>query len=116
MTTRIDSDICIIGSGITAILAAERLTELTDAEIVMVEAGGHTTPARDRIAKRRRFIDYGENPWTNDHIRDQTGDGLFYRSMHVGGCAMHWDGACPRFSPEDFRQRSLISVAMCITW
>ena len=110
MTTHIDSDICIIGSGITAILAAERIAELTDRDIVMVEAGGRTTPARDRIAKRRRFIDYGENPWIEDHIYDQTGEGLFYRSMNVGGCAMHWDGACPRFSPEDFRQRSMYGV------
>ena len=57
VTVRIDSDICIIGSGITAILAAERITELTDADIVMVEAGGHTTAVRDRIGKRRRFIE-----------------------------------------------------------
>ncbi|MAR44838.1 MAG: hypothetical protein CME03_01630 [Gemmatimonadaceae bacterium] len=110
MTTRVDTDICIIGSGITAILAAERMTEITDADIVIVEAGVRTTPVRERIGKRRRFIDYGENPWTNDHIHDQTGDGLFYRSMNVGGCAMHWDGACPRFSPEDFRQRSIYGV------
>ena len=110
MTTRVDTDICIIGSGITAILAAERITEITDADIVIVEAGVRTTPVRERIGKRRRFIDYGENPWTNDHIHDQTGDGLFYRSMNVGGCAMHWDGACPRFSPEDFRQRSTYGI------
>ena len=44
MTRRIESDVCIIGSGITGILAAERLTELTDDSIVMVEAGGRTTP------------------------------------------------------------------------
>ena len=29
--------------------------------------------------------------------------------MNVGGCAMHWDGACPRFSPR-FRQRSIYGV------
>jgi quinoprotein glucose dehydrogenase len=110
MTVRIEADVCIIGSGITGILAAERIAELSDVDIVMVEAGGRTTSARDRIGKRRRFIDYGENPWTDDHIRDQTGEGLFYRSMVVGGCAMHWDGACPRFSPEDFRQRSAYGV------
>ena len=37
MTVRIDADICIIGSGITAILAAERITELTGADIVRKE-------------------------------------------------------------------------------
>jgi quinoprotein glucose dehydrogenase len=110
MRRRVESDICIIGSGITGILAAERLTELTDASIVMVEAGGRTTPSRDRVARRRRMLDYGENPWVGDHIRDQAGTGLMYRTMVVGGCAMHWDGATPRFSPEDFRQRSLYGV------
>jgi quinoprotein glucose dehydrogenase len=107
---RVESDICIIGSGITGILAAERLTELVDADIVMIEAGGHTTPVRDRVEKRRRLVEYGENPWEGDHIPDQGGTGLMYRSMAVGGCAMHWDGATPRFSPEDFRQRSLYGV------
>ena len=110
MTNRIETDICIIGSGITGILTAARISELTDAKIVMVEAGGRTTPVRERLGRRRRFIDYGENPWINDHIEDQTGEGLMYRSMVVGGCAMHWDSACPRFSPEDFRQQSLYGV------
>ncbi|MCG8467673.1 MAG: GMC family oxidoreductase [Gemmatimonadetes bacterium] len=110
MTRRIESDVCIIGSGITAILTAQRLTELADATIVMVEAGGWTTPFRERLQRRRRMIEYGENPWIDDHIEDQTGEGLMYRSMVVGGCAMHWDGATPRFSPEDFRQRSLYGV------
>ena len=110
MTNRIETDICIIGSGITGILTAARISELTDAKIVMVEAGGRTTPVRERLGRRRRFIDYGDNPWINDHIEDQTGEGLMYRSMVVGGCAMHWDSACPRFSPEDFRQQSLYGV------
>lgn len=110
MTITIESDICIIGSGITGILTAERLSELVDGNIVMVEAGGRTTPFTDRPERRRRFIAYGENPWKNDHLDDQGGHGLMYRSMVVGGCAMHWDGACPRFSPEDFRQQSMYGV------
>ncbi len=110
MPRRIDSDICIIGSGITAILTAQRLTELVDSHIVMIEAGGRTTPFRERNQQRRRMLDYDENPWRDDHIEDQTGEGLMYRSMVVGGCAMHWDGATPRFSPEDFRQQSMYGV------
>ena len=110
MPRRIESDVCVIGSGITGILDAERLSELTDDSIVMVEAGGRTTHPRDRVRRRRRMLDYGENPWVADHIRDQDGTGLMYRTMVVGGCAMHWDGATPRFSPEDFRQRSTYGV------
>ncbi|MDH3732035.1 MAG: GMC family oxidoreductase [Gemmatimonadota bacterium] len=110
MIRAIEADVCIIGSGITGILTAARLSELADVDIVMVEAGGRTTPVRERLRRRRRFIDYGENPWVDDHIEDQTGEGLMYRSMVVGGCAMHWDSACPRFSPEDFRQRSLYGI------
>jgi quinoprotein glucose dehydrogenase len=32
------------------------------------------------------------------------------RSMCVGGLAMHWGGVTPRFSPEDFKVRSLFGV------
>ena len=30
--------------------------------------------------------------------------------MQVGGLAMHWGGVTPRFSPEDFKQRTLYGV------
>ena len=30
--------------------------------------------------------------------------------MQVGGLAMHWGGVTPRFSPEDFRVKSLFGV------
>ena len=30
--------------------------------------------------------------------------------MHVGGLAMHWGGVTPRYSPEDFRIRSLYGI------
>ncbi|MCI0435823.1 MAG: GMC family oxidoreductase N-terminal domain-containing protein, partial [Gemmatimonadetes bacterium] len=36
--------------------------------------------------------------------------GMQSRSMQVGGQAMHWGGVTPRFSPEDFRLRSLYGV------
>ena len=57
------------------------------------------------------MLDYGENPWPNDRIRGQTGSGAMYNTMVLGGPAMHWGGAVPRFSPEDFRLRSLYGVA-----
>jgi len=106
----IESDICIIGSGITAAIVAERLAEERDARIVVVEAGDETVPLRDRAAHRARFLAYGENPWGRDHIDGMTADGIQSRSMQIGGLAMHWGGVTPRFSPEDFRVKSLYGV------
>ena len=106
----VESDICIIGSGISAALIAEKLTEERRARIVVVEAGDETVPLADRAAHRARFVAYGENPWGNDHIDGMTADGIQSRSMQVGGLAMHWGGVTPRFSPEDFRVRSLYGI------
>ena len=105
----IESDICIIGSGITAALVAEKLVE-RQARIVVVEAGDYTVPLAERSAHRARFVAYGESPWGRDHIDGMTADGIQSRSMQVGGLAMHWGGVTPRFSPEDFRVKSLFGV------
>ena len=107
----VESDVCIIGGGITAAMVAERLAERTGASITVVEAGERTASLEERSDTRARMLAYGENPWPNDHIRGQTGSGAMYSSMVVGGSAMHWGGAVPRFSPEDFRLRSLYGVA-----
>ena len=106
----IESDICIIGSGITAALVAEKLVEERAARIVVVEAGDDTVPLAERSAHRARFVAYGESPWGRDHIDGMTADGIQSRSMQVGGLAMHWGGVTPRFSPEDFRVKSLFGV------
>ena len=106
----IESDICIIGSGITAAMIAEKLVEERRARIVVVEAGDETVPLAERAAQRARFVAYGENPWGRDHIDGMTADGIQSRSMQVGGLAMHWGGVTPRFSPEDFRVKSMYGV------
>ncbi len=110
----IESDICIIGSGITAALAAEKIAAERNASIVVVEAGDEATELRDRPAARQRYLAYGENPWGgdggDDHVDGQTAEGIQSRSMLVGGLAMHWGGVTPRFSPEDFRVTSLYGV------
>lgn len=115
MPVVIESDVCIIGGGITAAMVAEKLADERDARILVVEAGGFTTPLEDRGAARRRFLEYGENPWRDDHIRGHTALGDpphgFSPSMTIGGLAMHWGGTTPRFSPDDFRLRSLYGVA-----
>jgi len=106
----IESDVCIIGSGISAAMVAERLAEETTASLTVVEAGDDSDPLAQRPALRRRFLDYGESPWRNDHLDGYEVAGIQSRSMQVGGLAMHWGGVTPRFSPEDFRQQSLYGV------
>ncbi len=106
----IESDVCIIGSGISAAMVAEKLAEEHNATIVVVEAGEEPDRLAARPAMRRRYLDYGESPWSRDHIDGTEVAGIQSRSMQVGGLAMHWGGVTPRFSPEDFRVRSLYGV------
>jgi quinoprotein glucose dehydrogenase len=111
MRRAIESDVCIVGSGITAAMVAERLAGGTTASIVVVEAGDETVPLAQRLAARERFLAYGENPWGKDHLDGYEIDGpLQSRSMQVGGLAMHWGAVTPRFSPEDFTHRSTFGV------
>jgi quinoprotein glucose dehydrogenase len=110
MTQVVESDICIIGSGITAALLAEKLSEEQDRTIVVVEAGNDNPPLAERFATRARYQNYGESPWPDDHVEGLTAADIQSRSMQVGGLAMHWGGVTPRFSPEDFRVRSLYGV------
>ena len=91
----IETDICLIGAGITAAMMAESLAARTTAAITVIEAGTHTTPLRERYQRRQRWQAYGESPWTKDHVDDQNATGTTYGyspSMHVGGLAMHWGG------------------------
>lgn len=106
----IESDLCIIGSGISAAMVAEQLAEERSATIVVVEAGEESDRLGQRPALRRRFLEYGESPWRNDHLDGYEVAGIQSRSMQVGGLAMHWGGVTPRFSPEDFKLRSLYGV------
>ncbi|HEX7938648.1 MAG TPA: GMC family oxidoreductase [Gemmatimonadaceae bacterium] len=107
----VESDVCIIGSGITAAMVAHKLASGAKT-IVVVEAGGSVWPLDKRAGRRQRFLDYGENPWApGDHLAGYEIDGpLQSRSMCVGGLAMHWGGVTPRFSPEDFKLKSLYGV------
>ncbi len=109
----LEADIVIIGSGITAAMMAAKLAAERGASILVVEAGGPSVPLRDRALRRARWMEYGETPWPGDHVDDQNALGTahgFSPSMNVGGLAMHWGGVTPRYSPEDFRLRSLYGV------
>jgi len=107
----IEADVCIIGSGITAAMVAHKLGRQRGTKIIVIEAGDDVPPLHQRTALRERFMAYDENPWPNDHLDGYEIDGpLQSRSMGVGGLAMHWGGVTPRFSPEDFKLKSLYGV------
>jgi quinoprotein glucose dehydrogenase len=106
----IEADVIIIGGGISAAMVAEKLAETTEASIAVIEAGNRIFNLADRYERRARNLAYGDNPWPGDHVAGQTGYGLQSRSMAVGGQALHWGGATPRFTPEDFRLASLYGI------
>ena len=81
------------------------------ADMLVVEAGDEMPGLAQRYALRERTLAYGESPWPRDHIDGYEIEGpLQSRSMCVGGLAMHWGGVTPRFSPEDFKVKSLFGV------
>ena len=109
---RYESDICIIGGGISAVFAAQKLAESKpDLRIIVVEAGKRLFDAENRAKYRQRAALYGENAWPGDFIKDQGGAGVISRTMAVGGSAMHWQGHANRFSEEDLRLHSLYGLA-----
>jgi len=109
---RYESDVCIIGGGITAAMLAQKLSELRPGvKITIVEAGNRFFDLEKRMEYRRRFLDYGENPWPGDFIEDQSAKGIISRTMAVGGSALHWGGTCNRFSEEDLRLKSMFGLA-----
>jgi glucose dehydrogenase len=110
---RYESDICIVGGGISAIFLAQKLSELKpDLSIIIVEAGKRLFDAENRMEYRRRALLYGENPYPGDFIADQEGEGVITRTMAVGGSAMHWQGHANRFSQEDLRLKSMYGLAV----
>ena len=114
-----ESDICVIGGGITAAMLVERLTELKPGlRITIVEAGRSIFDRENRGQYHRRALDYGEHPWHDDFIADQQAKGMISMTMAVGGQALHWGGACNRFSEEDLRLKSIYGLAddWPITW
>ena len=109
---RFESDVCIIGGGISAAMLAQKLSELRRGlAITVVEAGKSLFDLENRMAYRKRFLDYGENAWPDDVIPDQSCKGIISRTMAVGGSALHWGGTCNRFSEEDLRLKSLYGLA-----
>ncbi len=114
-----ESDICIIGGGISAAMLSEKLAELKPGlAITVVEAGQKIFDFENRAKYRERSLDYGENAWPEDFIEDQAGAGVISRTMAVGGSALHWGGVTNRFSAEDLTLKSRYGLATDwpLTW
>ncbi len=106
-----ESDICVIGAGISAAMLAQKLSELKPhSSITVLEAGRSIFDFENRFKYRQRMIEYGENPWPEDFIEDQAAEGQVSRTMAVGGQALHWGGTCNRFSEEDLRLKSMFGL------
>ena len=107
-----ESDVCVIGGGITAAMLIERLAELKPGlRITVIEAGRSIFDRENRGTYHRRALEYGEHPWHDDYIEDQQAKGMISMTMAVGGQALHWGGACNRFSEEDLRLKSMYGLA-----
>ena len=114
-----ETDVCIIGGGISAAMLAQKLSELKPGvSITVVEAGSKIFDFENRMAHRQRSLDYGENAWPGDFIEDQAGAGVISRTMAVGGSALHWGGVTNRFSAEDLTLKSRYGLAVDwpLTW
>jgi quinoprotein glucose dehydrogenase len=110
---RYESDVVIVGGGITAAMIAQKLSELRPSlSIVVVEAGKRLFDFENRFEYRQRSLDYGENQWPGDFVADQSARGVVSRTMAVGGSALHWGGVCNRFSEEDTRLQSMYGLAV----
>jgi glucose dehydrogenase len=107
-----ESDVCIIGGGISSAMLARKLANLRPGTTVsIVEAGRSIFDFEKRAVYRDRAQVYGEHPWRNDYLDDQMAQGFISMTMAVGGLALHWGGACNRFSEEDLRLRSMYGLA-----
>src|SRR2546428_5416189 len=93
-------------------MLAQKLSELRPGvSIIVVEAGRSIFDTQNRGRYRERAMDYNEHPWPEDYVEDQQAKGIISMTMAVGGLALHWGGACNRFSEEDLRLESMYGLA-----
>ena len=125
MSTSLQADVVVIGSGVAGSLIAWRLAE-AKLKVLILEAG----PRIDRVEAFKTYLAAPDknasapypppayapapqyNRWNDYYIN--TGPDLF-RGMYtrgVGGSTWHWAGSVLRYRPSDFRMRSRFGVGV----
>jgi choline dehydrogenase-like flavoprotein len=107
-------DVCVIGAGASGATAAKVLTE-GGVSVVGLERGpwrGRETFGGDELANINRY-----NLWPDPILNPRTARAEPSEHAHVedfcpvpqmvGGGTVHWQGWLPRFTPDDFRIRSV---------
>jgi choline dehydrogenase-like flavoprotein len=105
--TTIESDLVVVGSGVTGVLAAEAVLA-AGRRVTMLERGGHK-PHGDQLRDRAYTLDVpGARP---NHDREPGTPEYPWSYLYgVGGACLHWTGNTPRLTAADFRMRSAYGV------
>ncbi len=120
MTSPLQADVVIVGSGVAGALAAARLAE-AGLQVLILEAGKPVERAQAVQNFWNATIKVPECAYpvqpeaihpTTDRLKDwyqQTGPDLFKSTYLkvVGGTTWHWLGTCLRLLPSDFQTRTL---------
>ena len=112
-------DACVIGSGPAGATAARELA-LAGARVLLLEAGREVQPSEYAGHKwPYQFPHRGSWPerqaifYPDDIDREVrfSGDSLSVDRIRVlGGRSLHWNGVTLRFSPDDFREKSVSGI------
>ena len=108
------TEVCIIGAGASGAAAAKVLTE-RGVRVVALERGpwrGKETFGGDELANINRY-NLWPDPLLNPRTARTSPDEKAHLEMFcpvpqmVGGGTVHWQGWLPRFTPNDFRIRTI---------
>jgi gluconate 2-dehydrogenase alpha chain len=112
-------DVVIIGGGWTGLLMAKELGSRTSLKVVVLERGAPREPHQyltdmdelDYAVRLRMMQDASQETVTIRHHPKQRALpvrqlGSFLPGTGIGGAGEHWQGWCPRFSPDSFEIRT----------
>jgi choline dehydrogenase-like flavoprotein len=104
---RVGADLAIVGSGISALLAAWASLR-AGRTVIALERGEFRSHALQLEENRHSGRSPGARP--NHEVAPGSPDYPWTYAYGVGGSSLHWPGNTPRFVAEDFRMRSEYGV------